>query len=345
MVVIMKKDASDQDIEAVITNLNAFGFDVHRSSGISQTVLGAIGVRPGFNHRILRGLNGVADVQRVTEPYKLASRIGRGMSSIIDVGGLQIGGSSIFVMAGLSNVEGEGQIKQAVAEVARSGGSLLRGNSLKSPTSFYEYHNVEEEGLKMMCQTAEAGGLQLVMEVNRTDLIEEVSKYAGMLLVRSSNMQNFGLLQALGSSGMPVMLERGLAATVEEWLMAAETIMRYGNTNIILCECGIRTFETETRTTLDLSAVSVAKIKSHLPVFVDPCQATGTRDHVIPLSRAAVAAGADGIIVDVHCDPPNASINRLQALDFNDFEQLIEQVQAVAHAIGRSIEVQVARSK
>lgn len=335
MVVIMEKKASEADIEAVITNLNAFGFDVHRSSGINQTVLGAIGVRPGFDHRIIRGLSGVADVQRVTEPYKLASRVGREASSIIDVGGLPIGGQSITVMAGPRSIESEGRIQEAAAHVASCGVSLFRGSTLKPRTSFYEYQRMEHDGLELMRQSADACALKLVMAVDSAEQVGIIAEYASVILVQACHMQNFELLRVLGGCNRPILLERGFAATVQEWLMAAEYIMRSGNTEVILCECGIRTFESATRYTLDLSAVSVAKVKSHLPIFVDPCQGTGIRDYVIPMACAAVAAGADGIVVDVHHDPPIASSDGLQALDFDQLSDLMVHVRRVGTAIGR----------
>ena len=336
MIVMMKNNASEAEIEAVITNLNAFGFDVHRSSGVNQTVLGAIGVQPEFDHRIIFGLNGVADVQRVTEPYKLASRVGRNVSSTIDLDGLKIGGNSILVMAGLRSIESEGQIEAIVAKSASSGASLLRGNARKPRTSFYDYQGLGEDQLKFIRQVTDQYGLKLVMEVDTTELLGTIKDYASVLLVRAHNMQNFELLRALGESNRPVLLERGLAATVEEWLMAGEYVMRSGNMQVILCERGIRTFEHATRNTLDLSAVSAVKTKSHLPVFVDPSQGAGIRDHVLPLARASIAAGADGIIIDVHDDdPPNISESGLQALNFDQFSELITQVRQVARAVGR----------
>jgi len=335
MVVIMKNNASEIEIEAVIKSLNAFGFDVHRSSGVSQTVLGAIGVQPGFDHRIIRGLGGVADVQRVTEPYKLASRVGRDASSVIDIEGVQIGGAGITVTAGLHGTGSQERIETAAAKVASSGASLLRGNALKPRTSFYEHQGLGKDELELMYQVADQYGLKLVMEVNMTESVNVIAKYANILLVEARNMQNFELLRTVGEANRPVLLERGLAATVEEWIMAAEYIMRSGNTGVILCERGIRTFEPATRCTLDLSAVSVAKTKSHLPVFVDPSQGTGVRDHVIPLACAAIAAGADGVIVDVCHDSRNASEQGVQTLSFDQFNDLITRIQRIAEAVGR----------
>ncbi len=337
MVVIMKKKASEEDIEAVITNLNAFGFDVHRSSGIHQTVLGAIGVRPGFDHRIIRGLSGVADVQRVTEPYKLASRVGRESSSIMDVDGLPIGGDAITMMASLWSTESKSRLVEAVAKTASSGASLFRGSTVKPKTSFYEYRGPGSGKFEVMRRAADKYGSKLVMEVRSREQVEVISEYANILLVQAHNMQNLELLRMLGESNKPILLERGFASTVQEWIMAAEYIMRSGNTRVILCERGIRTFESATRYTLDLSAVAVAKAKSHLPVFVDPCQGTGMRDYVIPLACAAVAAGADGIAVDIHHDPPRASSHGFQALNFDQFSDLITQLCKVADAVGRSL--------
>ncbi|MYF41625.1 MAG: 3-deoxy-7-phosphoheptulonate synthase [Rhodothermaceae bacterium] len=337
MVVIMKRNASQEEIEAVIANLSAFGFNVHRSSGVNQTVLGAIGVKPGFDHRIIRGLKGVSDVKRVTEAYKLASRAGRNASTIVDVGGLRIGGHAITVMAGPGSVESEEQIRAMTAQVACNGASLFRGNILKPRTSFYEFYGVEEGRLELIREAADRGELKVAIEVTDVARLDMMSEYADILQVGARNMQNFELLRALGTSNKPILLERGLSATIEEWLMSAEYVMRCGNTQIILCERGIRTFESATRYTLDLSAVSVVKAKSHLPVFVDPCRSTGMRNYIIPLARAAVAAGADGVMVDVHHDPANASGAGLSALNFDQFAELIVQIRDVAKAVGRSL--------
>ena len=339
MVVIMKSGASQEEIEAVIANLSAFGFDIHRSSGVNQTVLGAIGVKPGFDHRVIRGLKGVADVKRVTESYKLASRAGRDVSTVVEIGGVSIGGRSITVMAGPCSVESEEQIKETTAYVASHGASLFRGNILKPRTSFYEFYGLEEGRLELIRQAADSSDLKVAIEITDVARLGMMSEYADILQVGARNMQNFELLRALGASNKPILLERGLAATIEEWLMAAEYVMRCGNTQIILCECGIRTFESATRYTLDLSAVSVVKAKSHLPVFVDPCRSTGMRNHIIPLARAAIAAGADGIMVDVHHDPANASGVGLSALNFDQFTELIIQIRDVAKAVSRSLSV------
>jgi len=333
----MKNNASEEEVEAVIKKLNTFGFDVHRSSGVSQTVLGAIGVSPGFDHRIFSGLSGVADVQRVTEPYKLASRAGRSASSIIDVDEIKIGGPAVTMTAALTSIESEEHLVQIAPKLNSASVSLIRGTIVKPQTSFYDYHDVEESHLELMHQAVDAYGLKLILEVSTTELLEKIADFASVLLIGSRNMQNFGLLQALGGINRPVVLERGLAATVEEWIMSAEYIMRSGNNEVILCERGIRTFENATRYTLDLSAVSVAKAKSHLPVFVDPSQGLGIRDYIRPMACAAVAAGADGIIVDIHNELPNTTRTNSQALNVDEFSDLIDQLRQIAQTIGREI--------
>jgi len=332
MVVIMKNNASEEEVEAVITNLNAFGFDVHRSSGVSQTVLGAIGVWPGFDHKIISGLSGVADVQRVTEPYKLASRAARGDSSIIDLDGVQIGGNTTTVMAALSSIQSTDQFRQIVTQIVDSGVSVVRVSVMKPRTSFYEYQELQEEQLKLMCQVSVECGVKLILEMDSTEFVDRFYEDASILQVGARNMQNFELLRALGELNRPVLLERGLAATVEEWIMSAEYIMKSGNSQVILCERGIRTFEIATQHTLDLSGVSVAKAKSHLPVMVDPSQGVGIRDYVLPMACAAVAAGADGVIIDVHDHSLESSESGLQSLDLDQLSNLLHKIGRVAHA-------------
>lgn len=336
MVVFMKNNASEEEVEAVIKKLNAFGFDVHRSSGVSQTVLGAIGVSPGFDHRIFRGLSGVADVQRVTEPYKLASRVGRDTSTVVDVDGVKMGGTAITVIASITSLESILQLKQIEPKLRSSGVSLIQGTVLKPRTSFYDYHGVEEEHLMLMHQIVDECGFKLMLEVSTSDLAEKTANYASMLLVGARNMQNFGLLQVLGEINKPVLLERGFAATVEEWIMSAEYLMRAGNTNIILCERGIRTFEVATRYTLDLSAVSIAKSKSHLPVFVNPSQGVRLRDHVRPMASAAIAAGADGVVIHLQNESMNVTKSVSEALNLDQFTGLIEEVKQIGQIIGRT---------
>ena len=337
MVVVMEPHASEDQIEAVINNLNAYGFDVHRSSGISQTVLGAIGVKPGFDTRIIRVMDGVAQVQRVTEPYKFASRTWKRESSVLDVGGVQIGGNAIVLMAGPCAVESAEQINETAAMVSEHGGTFLRGGAFKPRTSPYSFQGLGETGLKLLRDAADRYNLKAVTEVMDITKVELVHNYTDVFQVGTRNMQNFGLLKTLGKTRKPVLLKRGLSSTIQEWLMAAEYIISHGNPNVILCERGIRTFETYTRNTLDLSAVPIIKKKSHLPIIVDPSHATGIRNKVTPMARAAVAAGADGLMVEVHPDPDSAKSDGPQSLFFSQFSELVKQIRDISRAIGRTI--------
>ncbi len=339
MVVIMEQGASESEIEAVINNLNAFGFDVHRSSGVNHTVLGAIGVKPGFDIRIIRVLDGVADVQRVTEPYKFASRAWKNEPSILEIGSARVGGTEVVIMAGPCAVESEEQINITAAHVASHGATFLRGGAFKPRTSPYSFQGMGEAGLRLLRAAADRYGLGVITEVTDVTKVDLVYSYTDVFQVGARNMQNFGLLKVLGRKDKAVLLKRGLSATIEEWLMAAEYIMSQGNPHIILCERGIRTFETYTRNTLDLSAVPVIKRKSHLPIIVDPSHGTGLRNKVTPMARAAVAAGADGIMVEVHPDPAAAKSDGPQSLYFEQFAELVRQIRDIARAIGRDVPV------
>ncbi len=337
MVVVMEVGADESQIEAVIAQLNDFGFDVHRSSGVNQTVLGAIGVKQGFDTRRIEILDGVAAVHRVTEPYKFASRSWKKENTQIDVGGVTIGGDAVVVIAGPCSVESDEQIHASAEAVARHGATFLRGGAFKPRSSPYSFQGLGEEGLRMLRDAADAYGLRVVSEVMEAAQIEVVLPYVDILQVGARNMQNFALLKEMGKQSSPVFLKRGLSATIEEWLMSAEYVIANGNPNVILCERGIRTFETSTRNTLDLSAVPVVKSKSHLPVFVDPSHGTGLRNKVIPMARAAVAAGADGLMIEVHPDPPSALSDGPQSLFIEQFGDLMGQIRSIADVIGRSI--------
>ena len=339
MIVIMEQGASEFQTEAVINNLNAFGFDVHRSSGVSQTVLGAIGVKPGFDIRIIRVLDGVADVQRVTEPYKFASRAWKNEPSVLEIGSSRVGGNEVVIMAGPCSVESEEQINITAAHVAANGATFLRGGAFKPRTSPYSFQGLGEEGLHLLRAAADRYGLSVITEVTDVTKVELVYTYTDVFQVGARNMQNFGLLKVLGRKDKPVLLKRGLSATIQEWLMAAEYVMSQGNPHIILCERGIRTFETYTRNTLDLSAVPIIKKKSHLPIIVDPSHGTGLRNKVTPMARAAVAAGADGVMVEVHPDPASARSDGPQSLYFEQFTDLVRQIRDIAKAIGRDVPV------
>ena len=337
MVVIMEHGASEAQIEAVINNLNAYGFDVHRSSGVNQTVLGAIGVKPDFDTRIIKVIDGVADVHRVTEPYKFASRTWKKEDSVFDIGDVKVGGNEVVVIAGPCSVESEEQMEVTAAHVAAHGATFLRGGAFKPRTSPYSFQGLGEEGLRYLRAAADNHSLNVITEVMDLSKIDLIHQYTDVFQVGARNMQNFDLLKELGRSDKPVFLKRGASATIEEWLMAAEYVMSQGNPHVILCERGIRTFETYTRNTLDLSAVPVLKKKSHLPVFADPSHGTGIRGKVIPMARAAVAAGADGLMVELHPDPASAMSDGPQSLFFDQFTELMQQIRVIAQAIGRTV--------
>lgn len=337
MVVVMQPGAEESQIQAVIERLNGYGFDVHRSSGVNQTVLGAIGVRPEFDTRHIKVLDGVADVYRVTEPYKFASRAWRKENTTIDVGGVLIGGDEVIMMAGPCSVESEAQMDASAALVAAHGATFLRGGAFKPRTSPYAFQGMGEEGLKIMRAAADRYGLKVITEVMDASQIDLIYPYTDVFQIGARNMQNFQLLREIGRVDKPVFLKRGPSATIDEWLMSAEYVMASGNPHVILCERGIRTFETYTRNTLDLSAVPVVKKKSHLPVFVDPSHGTGIRGKVTPMARAGVAAGADGLMVEVHPDPPSAKSDGPQSLYFEQFVELMRQIRLIAAAIGRTV--------
>jgi 3-deoxy-7-phosphoheptulonate synthase len=337
MVVVTEPGASEKQIEEIIRALHEHGFDVHRSTGMQQTVLGAIGVQPEFDHRQIEVLPGVAEVLRITEPYKLASRTFKREGSVFDVGGIKIGGDDVVVMAGPCSVESEEQVFAVAESVMKSGAKILRGGAFKPRTSPYSFQGLGEEGLRLLRAAANEYNLKVITEVMDKSQIDLVEKYADILQIGARNMQNFTFLKDLGRASKPVMLKRGLAATIEEWLMSAEYILSGGNHQVILCERGIRTFETATRNTMDVGAIPVIKKKSHLPIVADPSHGIGIRDKVIPMARACVAAGADGIMVEVHNDPDHAKTDGAQSLFPEQFAQLMKEVRIIAEAIGRKI--------
>lgn len=337
MVVVVEPGATEKQIEDIIKALHEHGFDVHRSTGVRQTVLGAIGVKPDFDHRQIELLPGVAEVIRITEPYKLASRSFKREGTVVDIGGVKIGGREVVVMAGPCSVESEDQIFTIAERVAAAGAKILRGGAFKPRTSPYSFQGLGEEGLALLRKAADATNLKVITEVMDRSQITLVEKYTDILQVGARNMQNYAFLKELGKASKPVMLKRGLAATIEEWLMSAEYILSGGNQHVILCERGIRTFETATRNTMDIGAIPVIKKKSHLPIIADPSHGIGIRDKVTPMARAAVAAGADGIMIEVHHDPDHAKSDGAQSLYPDQFQQLMKEVRIIAEAIGRSI--------
>lgn len=336
MVVIMKERASEAEIQAVIAQLIEMGYDVHRSTGANRTVLGAVGGGQG-DPNLISVQEGVHEVHRISEPYKLASRTFKPENTVIVIDDVRIGGDEVIVMAGPCSAETEEQVEATAAAVKRAGAKVLRGGAFKPRSSPYSFQGLGEKGLQMLRAASDRHGLKLVTEVMEIAQIEVISRYAHILQVGARNMQNFSLLRELGKTRMPVMIKRGISATIEEWLMSAEYVLAGGNTQVMLCERGIRTFETYTRNTFDISAIPVVQSLSHLPVIADPSHGTGRRDKVAPMARAAVAAGADGLIIEVHCDPDHAKSDGAQSMFPAQFERLMAELRIIAPAIGRSI--------
>ena len=337
MVVVLEKNANDKQIENVIKHLEDFGFAVHKSTGVEQIVLGAIGVKPDFDIRKVKILDGVSEVYRITEPFKLASRTFQKDDTVIKINDVSIGGNDVIMIAGPCSVENEDQIFTIAEIVAKAGSKILRGGAFKPRTSPYSFQGLGEEGLKLLRKAADKNNLLVITEVMESGQIKLIEEYTDIFQVGARNMQNFSLLRELGKATKPIMLKRGLAATVEDWLMSAEYILSSGNRQVMLCERGIRTFETYTRNTFDLSAIPVVHKRSHLPVIADPSHATGMRDKVLPMARAAVAAGADGLMVEVHNDPEKALSDGPQALLPDQFVDLMKQVKLIAEVIGRKM--------
>jgi 3-deoxy-7-phosphoheptulonate synthase len=337
MVVVMNANTSEDNIENVMTHLKEMGFEIHRSDGVTHTILGAIGDKTGIDIRQLEVLTGVHEVIRISEPYKLASRTFKPENTQIRVKNVTIGGEKVAVAAGPCAVESEEQIMTIAEAVLQSGATVLRGGAFKPRTSPYSFQGLGERGLQLLRRAGDAFGLAVVTEVVDRSQIPLVAEYADILQVGARNMQNFMLLRELGKVRKPVMLKRGMSATIEEWLMASEYILSGGNEEVILCERGIRTFENYTRNTLDISAVPVMKKLTHLPIITDPSHGTGIRDKVIPMARASVAAGADGIIVEVHHDPDHAKSDGAQSLYPDQFDHMMKELAIIARAVGRGM--------
>ena len=337
MVVVMQERATDEQVQKVIAQLVEMGFDVHRSTGALRTVLGAVGGNRQFDQRLLEVLDGVQEVLRITEPYKLASRTFKSENSVVTVGDVRIGGDEVIVMAGPCSAESEEQVEATASAVKRAGAKVLRGGAFKPRSSPYSFQGLGEEGLRILRAAADRHNLKLVSEVMDLSQIELVEKYAHILQVGARNMQNFTLLRELGRTRTPIMLKRGISATIEEWLLSAEYILAGGNMNVMLCERGIRTFESYTRNTLDISAIPVIHKLSHLPIIADPSHGSGRRDMVASMARAAVAAGADGLIIEVHVDPDHALSDGAQSMFPAQFDRLMAELRIIAPAIGRGI--------
>ena len=338
MVIVMEEGATEEKIQNVIDRLMRMGFDAHRSTGMRQTVIGAVGAKIDFDTRDIELIDGVEEVVRITAPYKLASRHFRPEGSVVQIGkGIAVGGEQVVVMAGPCSIEGEAQVDTIATRVKELGARVLRGGAFKPRTSPYSFQGLGLPGLKMMRMAADKYGLLVVSEVMDHTQIPAMIDYVDILQVGARNMQNYNLLKELGKVSKPVLLKRGISATIEELLLSAEYIMSGGNYDVILCERGIRTFENATRNTLDISAIPVIQKLSHLPIVVDPSHGTGRRDKVPPMARAAVAAGADGLLIEVHPDPDKAVSDGAQSLYVEQFEQLMKELRMIVPAVGRTI--------
>ena len=338
MVVVMEEKASEEQIQSVINRLIGMGFDIHRSTGVRHTVLGAVGAKVDFEPRDIELLEGVGKVMRISAPYKIASREFRAERTVVTLGeDIAIGSDRVVVMAGPCSVEGEEQIESVAAIVAEAGLKVLRGGAFKPRSSPYSFQGLGEKGLQMMRKAADKHRLKVVTEVMDARQIPTILDYADMLQVGARNMQNFDLLKELGRVSKPILLKRGIAATIEELLLSAEYILAGGNDQVVLCERGIRTFENYTRNTLDVSAIPVVQKLSHLPIVADPSHGTGRRDKVGAMARAAVAAGADGLLIEVHPDPTSAMSDGAQTLFPAQLTQLMKELHLIAPAVGRTL--------
>lgn len=335
MIVVMDSQASKEQIDQVIKRLKDFGFDVHLSQGVERTIIGAIGEKTAAKLEQLEATPGVAKIVPILQPYKLAGREFREERSQVTVHGVTFGGDQIPVIAGPCAVESREQLLETARQVKAAGATLLRGGAYKPRTSPYDFQGLAEFGLELLAEAREVTGLGIVTEVVNPADLETVAEVADMLQIGARNMQNFTLLKEVGKSNKPVLLKRGLSATIREWLMAAEYIISSGNSQVVLCERGIRTFETETRNTLDLSAVAAIHELSHLPIVVDPSHGTGKWKYVSAMAKAGVAAGADGLMVEVHPHPEEAMSDGPQSLRPEVFEQMMKEVNQVAMSVGK----------
>jgi len=333
----MDEGAQEAQIQKVIDRLVGMGFTVHRSSGVMHTVLGGVGPVPDFDPIEFAVMDGVKECHRIVSPYKLASRNFRPGGTVVKIGTVEIGGPQVVVMAGPCSVESRDQIEQSAEIVAREGAKAIRGGAFKPRSSPYSFQGMGEAGLKMLREAADRNHLLVVSEVMDQTQIPLLCEYADILQVGARNMQNFNLLRELGLVRKPILLKRGIAATIEELLLSAEYLLSGGNYDVILCERGIRTFETSTRNTMDISAIPIVKGLSHLPILADPSHGTGRRDKVLPMARAAIAAGADGLLVEVHPDPEHALSDGAQSLMPAQFAEMMRQTKSICAAVERFV--------
>ncbi|HYP15144.1 MAG TPA: 3-deoxy-7-phosphoheptulonate synthase [Bryobacteraceae bacterium] len=337
MFIVMQEGASEHQVQQVIDRMVALNFTVHRSTGMIHTVLGGVGPEDNIDPTQFAILDGVKEAHRITSPYKLASRSFRPGGTVIRIKDVEIGGDRVVSMAGPCSIESEDQIHRIAGLVANAGAKVIRGGAFKPRSSPYSFQGMGETGLQLMRAAADAHHLLVVSEVMDQTQIAMMLDYVDIFQVGARNMQNFNLLKELGRIKKPVLLKRGIAATIEELLLSAEYLLSGGNYEVILCERGIRTFETYTRNTMDISAIPIVKKLSHLPIVADPSHGTGRRDHVLPMARAAVAAGADGLIVEVHHDPDRAASDGAQTLKPEQFSELMQQLRIIATAVGRTV--------
>ena len=336
MIVVMESTSTEREIQGVLARLQESGLSGHLSTGVERTVIGVVGQTYPDLKDELEVLPGVREVVRISKPYKLVGREFQPEDTIVTVGDVQIGGPEVVVMAGPCSVESETQMLTVAAAVKQAGARILRGGAFKPRTSPYSFRGLGEEGLKLLAKARAETGLPIVTEVLTVTDVDLVAEYSDIIQIGARNVQNFILLEVAGRTGKPVLLKRGMSTTIEEWLLSAEYVRAQGNRNVILCERGIRTFETYTRNTLDVSAIPVVERLSHLPVIADPSHGTGKWHLVAPLALASVAAGADGLIIEVHPSPDHALSDGAQSLTPDNFSRLMPQVAAVAQAIGRS---------
>lgn len=339
MIVVMDSGSSRAEIDGVLNRLHADGLQGHLSEGVERTVIGVVGqIYPELKER-LEVLPGVREVVRISKPYKLVGREFQTDDTVVTVGNVRIGGPDVVVMAGPCSVESEEQLLKAAHGVKEAGAHILRGGAFKPRTSPYSFRGLGEAGLKLLAKAREETGLPIITEVLTVTDVELVAEYSDIIQIGARNVQNFILLEVAGRAGRPVLLKRGMATTIEEWLLSAEYIRAQGNKDVILCERGIRTFETYTRNTLDVSAIPVAKRLSHLPVVSDPSHGTGKWHLVAPLALASIAAGADGLLIEVHPNPDHALSDGAQSLTVENFSRLMPQLQSVAQAVGRDVSI------
>jgi 3-deoxy-7-phosphoheptulonate synthase len=337
MIVVMRSNATTREVSDVIARIRAMGYDVHLSEGKERTIIGVIGRGDPLNRDQLGLLPGVADVVPVSHPYKIASREFHPDDTLVPLNGIEVGGVNLAIIAGPCSVEGRSEIIEIAHAVKEAGATALRGGAFKPRTSPYVFQGMGEEGLRYLADAREATGLPIVTEVMDSQQISVVCQYADVLQIGARNMQNYSLLHAVGESQYPVLLKRGMSSTIEELLMAAEYILSHGNMRVILCERGIRTFETYTRNTFDVNAIPVIKQISHLPIIADPSHATGKWEYVESVAMAAVAAGADGLILEVHQDPDRAVSDGRQSLKPERFAALVEKIRRLAPVVNRQV--------